>query len=49
MGACIGVMLFGDHLTFALGLGGLMIIAGSFIVVLGEKRAPPVCASAGPI
>ena len=49
MGACVGVMLFGDHLTFALGLGGLLIIAGSFIVVLGEKREAPVCASAGPI
>lgn len=49
MGACIGVMLFGDHLSFALGVGGLLIIAGSFIVVLGEKRPAPVCASAGPI
>jgi drug/metabolite transporter (DMT)-like permease len=49
MGASIGVMLFGDHLTFALGAGGLLIIAGSFIVVLGEKREAPVCASAGPI
>lgn len=49
IGACVGVMLFGDHLTFALGLGGLLIIAGSFIVVLGEKREAPVCASAGPI
>jgi drug/metabolite transporter (DMT)-like permease len=49
IGACVGVMLFGDHLTFALGLGGLLIIAGSFIVVLGEKRQDPVCASAGPI
>lgn len=49
IGACVGVMLFGDHLTFALGFGGLLIIAGSFIVVLGEKRQDPVCASAGPI
>jgi drug/metabolite transporter (DMT)-like permease len=49
IGACVGVMLFGDHLTFALGVGGLLIIAGSFIVVLGEKREAPVCASAGPI
>jgi drug/metabolite transporter (DMT)-like permease len=49
IGACVGVMLFGDHLTFALGLGGLLIIAGSFVVVLGEKRQDPVCASAGPI
>jgi drug/metabolite transporter (DMT)-like permease len=49
MGACVGVLLFGDHLTWALGLGGLMIIAGSFAVVLGEKHEPPVTASAGPI
>ncbi|WP_426010644.1 DMT family transporter [Caulobacter sp. DWR2-3-1b2] len=49
MGASLGVMLFGDHLTFALGAGGLMIIAGSFIVVLGEQREAPVTASAGPI
>ncbi|WP_426029428.1 DMT family transporter [Caulobacter sp. DWP3-1-3b2] len=49
MGASLGVMLFGDHLTFALGAGGLLIIAGSFIVVLGEKRQPLVTTSAGPI
>jgi drug/metabolite transporter (DMT)-like permease len=49
MGACVGVMLFGDRLTWALAAGGLMIIAGSFAVVLGERRTPPVCASAGPI
>lgn len=49
MGASLGVLLFGDHLGVALGAGGLLIIAGSFIVVLGEKREAPVCASAGPI
>jgi len=49
LGACVGVTLFGDHLSFALGIGGLLIIAGSFIVVLGEKREAPVSASAGPI
>ena len=49
IGASVGVTLFGDHLTFALGIGGLLIIAGSFVVVLGEKREAPVCASAGPI
>lgn len=37
MGAVLGVMLFGDQLTAALVLGGLMILAGSFTVVLGEK------------
>jgi drug/metabolite transporter (DMT)-like permease len=49
MGASVGVLLFGDHLTWALAAGGLMIIAGSFAVVLGERRAAPVTASAGPI
>jgi drug/metabolite transporter (DMT)-like permease len=37
MGAVLGVMLFGDNLTVALVIGGLMILAGSFAVVLGEK------------
>lgn len=41
MGASIGVLLFGDHLTLALGAGGALIIAGSFAVVLGEKHADP--------
>ncbi len=41
MGASIGVLLFGDHLTLALGVGGLMIIAGSFVTVLGERQAEP--------
>lgn len=42
MGAIIGVALFGDHLTWALGFGGAMIIAGSLAVVLGERsEAPP--------
>ena len=39
MGAAIGVLLFGDHLTPALGLGGLMILIGSLVVVLGERNA----------
>jgi len=45
MGAVLGVMLFGDHLTAALVIGGLLILAGSFTVVLGEKsdaQPPPV-------
>lgn len=41
MGAAIGVLLFGDHLTLALGVGGLLILIGSFVVVLGEKQTPP--------
>lgn len=41
MGAAIGVAMFGDHLTFALAAGGLMIIAGSFAVVLGERGSAP--------
>ena len=41
MGAAIGVLLFGDHLTFALGAGGLLILGGSRGVVRGEKHTPP--------
>lgn len=41
MGAAIGVTLFGDKLSPALIGGGLLIIAGSFVVALGEKGAPP--------
>ncbi len=48
MGAALGVLAFGDRLTPALGLGGLMIIAGSFAVVLGESRAPPSDLGAAP-
>lgn len=48
MGAALGVMLFGDHLTLALGLGGLLILAGSFTVVLGERGAAPSDLSAAP-
>jgi len=39
MGSTLGVLLFGDHLTLTLGAGGLLIIAGSFVVVLGERHA----------
>ncbi|PIB94471.1 DMT family transporter [Caulobacter sp. FWC2] len=39
IGACCGVLLFGDHLTVALFAGGLLIIGGSLAVVLGEKAA----------
>jgi drug/metabolite transporter (DMT)-like permease len=40
MGAALGVALFGDQLTWSLAAGGAAIVAGSFIVVLGET--PPV-------
>jgi drug/metabolite transporter (DMT)-like permease len=39
-GAAVGVLAFHDNLTVALGLGGAMIVAGSLIVVRGEKVAP---------
>ncbi|WP_312166844.1 DMT family transporter [Phenylobacterium sp.] len=42
MGAGIGVALFGDHLTYALAGGGLLIIAGSLAVVLGERATPAI-------
>jgi len=48
MGATLGVLAFGDRLTLALGLGGLLIIAGSFAVVLGEGRLPPSDLGAAP-
>jgi drug/metabolite transporter (DMT)-like permease len=42
MGAAVGVALFGDQLNPALMLGGLLIVLGSFAVVLGERTpAPP--------
>ncbi|ADG12591.1 EamA/RhaT family transporter [Caulobacter segnis] len=41
IGAGCGVLLFGDHLTLPLLAGGLMIIGGSFAVVLGERNAAP--------
>ena len=40
MGAILGVSLFGDKLTLPLAGGGLLIIAGSLLVVLGERDAP---------
>jgi drug/metabolite transporter (DMT)-like permease len=39
IGAACGVLMFGDHLTAALFAGGLLIIGGSFAVVLGERKA----------
>jgi drug/metabolite transporter (DMT)-like permease len=41
MGAVIGVALFGDRLTLGLAFGGLLILAGSFVVVLAERNAAP--------
>ncbi len=40
-GAAVGVLAFNDNLTIALGLGGAMIVAGSLIVVRGERGTPP--------
>lgn len=39
LGAALGVALFGDRLTAGLALGGAMILAGSLVVVLGERAA----------
>lgn len=46
MGAIIGVLMFGDRLSPWLVAGGLLILAGSFVAVLGEtgesaEPAPP--------
>jgi drug/metabolite transporter (DMT)-like permease len=41
VGSAIGVLLFGDRLTLGLILGGLLILTGSYAVVLGERSAPP--------
>jgi drug/metabolite transporter (DMT)-like permease len=41
MGATLGVLMFGDRLTPALLAGGLLILGGSFAVVLSEDKAPP--------
>ena len=48
MGAAIGVALFGDHLTYALAAGGLLIVVGSLAVVLGERDAAPGLETAPP-
>jgi drug/metabolite transporter (DMT)-like permease len=40
VGSLIGVTLFGDRVTAALVAGGVLIVAGSFIVVSGDRRAP---------
>ncbi len=37
IGAVIGVTLFGDHLGVGLVAGGALIVAGSLVVVLGER------------
>ncbi|MDB5453926.1 MAG: hypothetical protein JWO33_2504, partial [Caulobacteraceae bacterium] len=39
--AILGGALFGDQLTAAIILGGMLIIAGSLGVVLGEKTHSP--------
>jgi drug/metabolite transporter (DMT)-like permease len=40
VGTMLGVAFFHDRLTLGLALGGLLILAGSFVVVLGERSAP---------
>jgi len=40
LGATLGVLMFGDRLTAGLAVGGAMILAGSFAVVLGERAQP---------
>ena len=40
MGTLLGVAFFHDRLTLNLALGGLLILAGSYGVVLGERSAP---------
>jgi len=40
LGATLGVFMFGDDLTLGLAAGGAMILAGSFVVVLGERASP---------
>ena len=42
MGSTIGVLMFGDRLTPALVAGGVLILAGSVVVVLGERRPEAV-------
>jgi drug/metabolite transporter (DMT)-like permease len=41
LGAMLGVALFGDPLTAALSIGGLLIVGGSLVVVLGERGPRP--------
>jgi drug/metabolite transporter (DMT)-like permease len=41
MGSAIGIGVFGDILTTAIAIGGALIVAGSFAVVLGERGAAP--------
>lgn len=40
LGSALGVIFFGDRLTLGLGVGGVLILIGSFVVVLGEKAQP---------
>lgn len=40
LGAAMGVALFGDELTTGLAVGGALILAGSFAVVMGERAQP---------
>ena len=40
LGSALGVAFFHDRLSLGLGLGGALIVAGSFAVVLGERGHP---------
>jgi drug/metabolite transporter (DMT)-like permease len=42
LGAILGVVIFGDHAGWPLALGGTMVLAGSLVVVLGEKPTPSI-------
>ncbi len=49
IGTLIGVAFFQDRLTLNLGLGGLLILAGSYVVVLGERSAPAADLAHNPV
>ncbi len=40
VGSALGVAMFHDRLTALIGLGGVLILAGSLVVVLYERRSP---------
>jgi drug/metabolite transporter (DMT)-like permease len=40
IGSMFGVAFFGDRLTLGLIVGGLLVLAGSYVTVLGESKQP---------